>query len=102
MSDDLTPLLRGSYTLLLSPLREADNERHLSSLHQFTLLYSLSDESDLLLSALLTNGRGLAASGSASLRVRPYSQQPDPALAPLFLNGATNLTAHKYPYNLQV
>ena len=62
LSDDLTPLLRGSYTLLLSPLRDADNERHLSSLHQFTLLYSLSDESDLLLSALLTSGRGLDAS----------------------------------------
>ncbi|MDI3323888.1 hypothetical protein QKW35_05830 [Pontibacterium granulatum] len=63
LSDDLTPLLRGSYTLLLSPLRDADNQRHLSSLHQFTLLYSLSDESDLLLSALLTAGRGLDSSG---------------------------------------
>jgi len=62
LSDDLTPLLRGSYTLLLSPLKDSNDNRHISSLHQFTLLYSLSDESDLLLSALLTNGRGLDAS----------------------------------------
>lgn len=62
LSDDLTPLLRGSYTLLLSPLKDSDNQRHLSSLHQFTLLYSLSDESDLLMSALLTSGRGLDSS----------------------------------------
>lgn len=62
LSNDLTPLLRGSYTLLLSPLKDSDDQRHISSLHQFTLLYSLSDESDLLLSVLLANGRGLDAS----------------------------------------
>lgn len=63
LSKDLTPLLHGSYTLLLSPLRDNQKERHVSSLHQFNALYSLSDESDLLVSFQFTQGKGLNPSG---------------------------------------
>lgn len=61
---DLTPLLRGSYTLLASPLRADDGERQPSLLHQLNLTWSLSNESDLLVSLLVASGRGLADDGS--------------------------------------
>ena len=60
---DLTPLLRGGYTLLASPLRDNDGERRPSLLHQLNLTYSLGNESDLLLSLLLASGRGLDDDG---------------------------------------
>ena len=60
---DLTPLLRGSYTLLVSPLAEADGSRQPSSLHQVNLSYSLGNESDLLISLLAASGDGQDANG---------------------------------------
>lgn len=59
LSKDLTPLLRGSYTLLVSSLNDNKNQRHYSSLQQLNLSYSLSNESELLLSLLTTSGKGL-------------------------------------------
>ncbi|GAB6042152.1 hypothetical protein [Endothiovibrio diazotrophicus] len=56
---DLTPLLKGSYTLLDSFLDGAT-----SQLHQFNLTYSLSNESDLLLSLTTTRGKGADATGA--------------------------------------
>ena len=80
---DITPLLNGSYKLFISVLRNDDDARDTSSLHQLSLVYSLSNESDLLLSLLYATGKGLAASGdprsefghlpaSVSLRWRRY------------------------------
>ncbi|MCL7745273.1 hypothetical protein LV476_10035 [Guyparkeria hydrothermalis] len=60
---DLTPLLRGSYTLLASPLRTDQGDRQSSLLHQLNLTWSLSNESDLLVSLLFASGRGLADDG---------------------------------------
>ncbi|WP_372591630.1 hypothetical protein [Guyparkeria sp.] len=62
-SRDLTPLLQGGYTLLVSPLRGADGSREFSWLHQLNLTWSMSNESDLLLSLLHADGRGLDATG---------------------------------------
>lgn len=56
---DITPLLHGSYNLLLSGLKDADNQLASSILHQFNLVYSVTDESDLLVSLLYANGKGL-------------------------------------------
>lgn len=58
---DLTPLLHGGYTLLASPLENSDGGRHFSFLHQLNLNYSVSNESDLLLSLFYGNGKGLNA-----------------------------------------
>ena len=60
---DLTPLLRGGYTLLASPLQGNHDERRPSLLHQVNLTWSLSNESDLLVSLLVASGRGLADDG---------------------------------------
>jgi len=59
LSKDLTPLLRGSYTLLISPLENNSNQHQYSTLQQFNLNYSLSNESELLLSLLFSSGKGL-------------------------------------------
>jgi hypothetical protein len=56
---DLTPLLRGGYTLLAAPLLDENGERHVSVLHQLNLSYSVSNESDLMLSLLTANGLGM-------------------------------------------
>lgn len=56
---DITPLLQGGYTLLASYLRDNDDKRHISLLHQLNLIYSVSNESDLLMSLLYGNGQGL-------------------------------------------
>lgn len=56
---DITPLLHGGYTLLAATLKDARNHRASSLLHQFNLVYSLSNESDLLCSLLATTGKGL-------------------------------------------
>jgi hypothetical protein len=80
---DLTPLLNGGYTLLAGTLRDGDNRRHFSLLHQLNLTYSVSDESDLLFSLLYADGKGLNAADdpqsefghlptSATLRLRFY------------------------------
>ncbi len=54
LSDDLTPLLHGGYTFLLSDLGEGR-----SWLQQMDLTHSLSNESKLLFSLLLANGEEL-------------------------------------------
>jgi hypothetical protein len=80
---DLTPLLNGGYTLLAGTLRDGDDRRHFSLLHQLNLTYSVSDESDLLFSLLYADGKGLNAADepqsefghlptSATLRLRFY------------------------------
>lgn len=56
---DITPLLRGSYLLLFSPLGESDSRLGNSTLQQVNLTYSVSNESDLLLSLQYASGRGL-------------------------------------------
>jgi hypothetical protein len=60
---DITPLLHGGYTLLIGALKDQHNHLASSLLHQFTLVYSLSDESDLLCSLLTTSGKGLNSAG---------------------------------------
>ncbi len=80
---DITPLVHGSYKLFLSPLEDADGRTHTSLLHQLSLVYSVSNESDLLLSLLYASGKGLNAQGqprsefghqpaSVTLRLRYY------------------------------
>ncbi len=80
---DLTPLLKGGYTLLASALRDENNQSHISLLHQLYATYSVSNESDLLMSVILANGKGLNRvdepqsefghlANSASLRLRFY------------------------------
>ncbi len=79
----LTPLLAGSYLLLAAPLEDDSGGTAFSVAHQAGLTYSLGDESDLLFSVLLANGKGLGADGgirsefghlpaSATVRVRLY------------------------------
>ena len=58
---DITPLLHGGYTLLASALRDAEEKRHASLLHQLNLTYSVSNESDLLMSLLFASGKGINA-----------------------------------------
>jgi len=80
---DITPLLHGSYTLLASSLYGNDGAKHSSLLHQVNLSYSVSNESDLLISLLEGTGKGLDAADkpqsefgslplSLSLRLRFY------------------------------
>jgi hypothetical protein len=80
---DITPLLHGGYTLLATAMRDEQEHQASSLLHQFTLLYSLSDESDLLFSLMTTTGKGLNGVGETqsefghlpttiTLRVRLY------------------------------
>ena len=82
-SKEITPLLQSTYTMLVSMLNDADNQLTTSSLHQFTAIYSVSNESDLLFSLLQGNGKGLNLTGlpqsefghlpsSISLRLRFY------------------------------
>ncbi len=56
---DITPLLSGSYTMLGSGLTNRTNGTSFSLLHQASLTYSVSNESDLLFSLLLASGKGL-------------------------------------------
>jgi hypothetical protein len=60
LSRDLTPLLRGGYTVLGSVLEANSGANDWSLLHQFNLTYSVSNESDLLISLLLPDGKGLS------------------------------------------
>lgn len=59
LSRDLTPLLQGSYTLLAGALDDNNGNRSFSLLHQLNLVYSVSNESDLLLSLMKASGKGL-------------------------------------------
>ncbi|MCW8919633.1 MAG: hypothetical protein OQL08_12580 [Gammaproteobacteria bacterium] len=61
LARDLTPLLHGGYTLLGALLEDDSGAPAWSLLHQFNLTYSVSNESDLLLSLLLPEGRGLSS-----------------------------------------
>lgn len=56
---DITPLLHAGYTLLVSSLKDDSNQPGTSMLHQLNLVYSVSNESDLLVSLLYANGKGL-------------------------------------------
>jgi hypothetical protein len=58
LSRDITPLLSGSYTLLAAVLDEPGGRAAWSHLHQLNLTYSVSNESDLLFSLLLPQGKG--------------------------------------------
>jgi hypothetical protein len=58
---DITPLILGSYTLLASILKDANGRPAVSTLHQLNFIYSVTNESDLLLSLLLASGKGLTA-----------------------------------------
>lgn len=83
VQQDLTPLLKASYTLLVSALKDPAGDYRSSLLQQLSLSYSLSDESDLLLSMSVGSGKGLdalarlrsefgATPASATLRWRRY------------------------------
>ncbi|MCF7822187.1 MAG: hypothetical protein K9M17_07090 [Mariprofundaceae bacterium] len=56
---DITPLLHGSYSLFISALQDNRQQLTTSLLHQLSLIYSVSNESDLLFSLLFANGKGL-------------------------------------------
>jgi hypothetical protein len=60
---DLTPLLHASYTLLAAGVKDNRGHTAASLLHQVSLSYSLSNESDLLFSVLVANGKGLNTAG---------------------------------------
>lgn len=59
----LSPLWRGSYLLLTSVLDDADSDPHASFLHQINVHYSVSNESELLLSLATGGGKGLGTLG---------------------------------------
>jgi len=59
----LTPLLTGSYLLLGSALKNTTGGISASLLHQASLSYSLSNESDLLFSLLVATGKGVTTAG---------------------------------------
>ncbi len=56
---DITPLLHGSYSLFVAAVDDDRNELATSLLHQITLSYSVSNESDLLFSLSFANGKGM-------------------------------------------
>ncbi len=60
---DLTPLLHGSYSLFAAAVDDERGKLATSLLHQLTLTYSVSNESDLLFSLLLADGRGMNGIG---------------------------------------
>jgi len=60
---ELTPLMSLGYKVLGSTLRDPDGERAGSLLHQLSLVYSLSNESDLMLALQAATGKPLSAAG---------------------------------------
>ncbi|MCK0152862.1 hypothetical protein MWU49_04045 [Alcanivorax sp. S6407] len=68
---ELTPLWRGSYLLLTSALEDEDSDVHASFLHQLNLHYSVSNESELLLSLATGGGKGLNSTGLPSSEFGP-------------------------------
>lgn len=63
VSKDITPLVQASYIMLVSGLNDLEDNLTTSLLHQFTAVYSVSNESDLLFSFMYANGKGLNLSG---------------------------------------
>jgi len=59
----MTPLLTGNYLLLASALKNAAGGISASLLHQLSLVYSLSNESDLLFALMVTTGKGVNVAG---------------------------------------
>jgi len=83
LNNDITALLHGSYALFTSFLQDTAGRNAFSFLHQASLSYLMSDESDLLFSALIGQGKGLDTSlapqsefghlpSSVTLRYRRY------------------------------
>lgn len=82
VSRTVTPLLQGHYTVLVGALEDTTGEEHYSALNRVGLNYSLSDESELLLSLLFAQGKGAVGStpqsefghnpGSLTLRYQSY------------------------------
>lgn len=64
LQKELTPLLSLNYTLLGAALKDDQGRLQPSLLNQLNLIYSLANESDLLLSVAVGSGKGLAAGGS--------------------------------------
>jgi hypothetical protein len=60
LSRDITPLLNGGYTILGSVLENDRGSNDGSFMHQLNLTYSVSNESDLLISLMRADGRGLS------------------------------------------
>jgi hypothetical protein len=60
LSRDITPLLNGGYTILGSVLENDRGSNDCSFMHQLNLTYSVSNESDLLISLMRADGRGLS------------------------------------------
>jgi hypothetical protein len=58
-----TPLLTGNYLLLGSGLKNASGGVSFSLLNQLSLIYSLSNESDLMFALMVTSGKGVNAAG---------------------------------------
>ncbi len=56
---DITPLLHGSYSLFTASVSDGQDKLATSLLHQLSLKYSVSNESDLLFSLMFSNGKGL-------------------------------------------
>lgn len=56
---DITPLLHGSYMLFAAAVADERDKLTTSLLHQLTLTYSVSNESDLLFSLMLADGKGM-------------------------------------------
>lgn len=59
---DITPLLHGTYSLFAAAVKDDNSKLATSLLHQLTLTYSVSNESDLLFSLLFANGKGMNSS----------------------------------------
>ncbi len=59
LNRDMTPLLNANYSLLISPLKNSSGHHEFSALHQFNLVYSVSDESEFVFSLQHTSGTGL-------------------------------------------
>lgn len=60
---DLTPLMSLGYKVLASTLRDPEGNRAGSLLHQVSLVYSVSNESDLMLALQTATGKSLSAAG---------------------------------------
>lgn len=60
---DITPLLHGSYSLFAATVNDSHDKPATSLLHQLNLIYSVSNESDLLFSLLFADGEGVDGSG---------------------------------------
>ena len=64
LDKDLTPLWHGAYKLFVSPLKDDGDHTAYSCLHQLNFTYSVSNESDLLISLLYASGKGMSDTGT--------------------------------------